>query len=116
MSDTSLDDYYYAYDSGYTGSYSQWMAEQQGATTVVDAGGSSGDQSNVWDLGVAILDNLGNVTQLLDSNGNDVSGSVDQAHVVDNSTADSSTLYWILGAAAIVMLIAVAFLIYRKKK
>jgi hypothetical protein len=78
--------------------------------------GQAAGDSSLLDFGTAVLDLAGNVIQVLDKNGNDVTGQVDVT-AVDNTTASSdNTMYYILAAIGVVMLIVILLIIFKAKK
>lgn len=83
------------------------------ATDTSNTGGS-----NFWDTATAVLDAAGNVIQILDGAGNDITDDVDSVDIPDEPqpTSDNTTLYWILGSAFFFILLLMAFLLLRKKK
>lgn len=91
----------------------EFVDEGTQATDTSNTGGS-----NFWDTATAVLDIAGNVVQILDSAGNDITDEVDSVDIPDDPppATDNSTLYWILGSAFFFILLLMAFLLLRKKK
>jgi len=75
---------------------------------------------NFWETASAVIDIAGNVVQIFDQNGNDVTDQADDV-VISSSTdaapaSDNNTLYYILGAIFIIIVVLMVYLLLRKKK
>lgn len=97
-------------------------AEQSGPgednTTYQDEQPSGG--GNFWETATAILNAAGDITQVIDGAGNDITDQVDNAYQVGGAAQvapapDNSTLYWALGAVFFLILALMAFLLLKKK-
>jgi apolipoprotein N-acyltransferase len=91
---------------------------------VIDYGAPASDSSdtggsNFWETASAVIDIAGNIVQVFDQNGNDVTDQVEEVNVSDTgASADDSdtTLYWILGSIFFIIMVLMIFLLLRKKK
>jgi len=80
---------------------------------------SSGGGGNFWETASAVVDIAGNIVQVFDQNGNDVTDQVEEVNVSDTgSYTDTSdtTLYWILGSIFVIIMVLMIYLLLRKKK